>query len=275
MSKIGIVIPSRGLIFSKTAEEIIKAAKKVPHKFYFSHRKPIPECFESPVNRALLDWDNTHVLIVEDDMILPENIIKDALKLNKDVVVCDYPIKKDGRGAVLSDKTGKVIYSGTGFMLIKREVFDKLKAPYFRADIGWSVSRENERLKFTGSNRDGKQSYGMQDVTFCMKLHKANVDITLMKTVLGQRKLVSLGKTGTNNGAHNIEEWTKVVKDYSLKQYLTMPNALSSNSKLKTLLTPSGEILVTPEHAEKLLKNKDTKLVSDTETIIHYENVNI
>jgi hypothetical protein len=96
-----------------------------------------------------------------------------------------------------------------------------------------------------------------------------------MKTVLGQRKLLSLGKTGSNNGAHNIEEWTKVKKDYSLKQYMSMPNAISANSKLKTILTPTGELMVTEEHAAKLMSDKNNKLLNDNETVINYQDIDV
>ena len=50
--KVAVILPSRGLMFSKTAEEIINNVKGVPHKFFFSHKRPIPECFEIPTEEA-------------------------------------------------------------------------------------------------------------------------------------------------------------------------------------------------------------------------------
>lgn len=270
MYRLGIVIPSRGLIFSRTAEEIERETKGIRRKFYFAHGKAIPKCFESPVNRALCDFDNTHVLILEDDMILHENAIWEALDADKDVVVYDYPITKNGRGSVFTDGTGKVIYSGTGFMLIKREVFDKLKAPYFRSDIGWNVYRDKESLRFVAREMVKGDGYGLHDITFGMKLQKAGIEITVLDKTLGQRKLIALGKSGTNDGAHNIENWTTVKKNFSLKEYMKLPESLSSKSKLVTLETLDGFINVSLEHADKLIAADKAKPILSKQTVIDF-----
>lgn len=275
MYRLGIVIPSRGLIFSRTAEEIERETKGIRRKFYFAHGKAIPKCFESPVNRALCDFDNTHVLILEDDMILHENAIWEALDADKDVVVYDYPITKNGRGSVFTDGTGKVIYSGTGFMLIKREVFDKLKAPYFRSDIGWNVYRDKESLRFVAREMVKGDGYGLHDITFGMKLQKAGIEITVLDKTLGQRKLIALGKSGTNDGAHNIENWTTVKKNFSLKEYMKLPESLSSKSKLVTLETLDGFINVSQEHAEKLIAAEKAKPILSKQTVIDFGDFEI
>lgn len=243
--------------------------------FFFSHGKPIPKCFESPVNRALCDFDVTHVLIVEDDMILHENAIWDALDADKDVVVYDYPITKNGRGSVFRDGSGKVIYSGTGFILVKRAVFDKLKAPYFRADIGWNVYRDNESLRFSARPMSKDDGYGLHDITFGMKLQKAGIEITVLDKVLGQRKLIALGKAGTNDGAHHIENWTKVIKDFSLKEYMKLPESLSSKSNLVTLETLDGFINVSKEHADKLIAADKAKPIDSKQTVIDFGDFDI
>jgi hypothetical protein len=270
MFKLGVVIPSRGLIFSRTAEEIERETRGMRRQFYFAHGKPIPKCFESPVNRALCDFDNTHILIIEDDMILHQNAIWDAVNADNDVVVYDYPITKAGRGSVFTDGTGKVIYSGTGFMLIKREVFDKLKAPYFRSDIGWNVYRDKESLRFSACEIAKGDGYGLHDITFGMKLQKAGIDITVLEKTLGQRKLIELGKSGSNDGAHKIEEWTKVIKNFSLKEYMKLPESLISKSKLVTLETLDGFINVSKEHADKLIAADKAKPINSKQTIIDF-----
>jgi hypothetical protein len=275
MFKLGIVIPSRGLMFSRTAEEIDRETTGMRRQFYFSHKKPIPDCFESPVNRALCDFDNTHVLIIEDDMKLHQNAIWEALDANEDVVVYDYPITKQGRGSVFRDGTGRVIYSGTGFMLIKREVFDKLKAPYFRSDIGWSVYRDKESLRFVAREMVEGDGYGLHDITFGMKLQKAGIPITVLRKTLGQRKLVELGKAGSNDGAHKIEEWVKVRKDFSLKEYMKLPESLSSKSNLVTLETLDGFINVSQEHAEKLIAAEKAKPILSKQTVIEFGDFDI
>lgn len=220
MSKVGVILPSRGLIFSKTAEEILKVVKGIDHKFFFSHRLPIPDCFELPLQEALNDKAITDILIIEEDMILPPKVLKSALELNEDVVVCDYPIVKNKIGSVVEDSNGKVIYSGTGFMLIKRNVFDKLSKPYFRADILWKTKQEGTQLAFTAVKNETNKSYGTHDITFCMKLTINNINISKLDIQLGQRKLITLGKVGSNNGAHFIEKWRKTPKNAGLKSLL-------------------------------------------------------
>lgn len=273
--KVGVVIPSRGLMFSRTAEEIQKNTVGMRKAFFFSHGKPIPKCFESPVNRALCDFDVSHVLIIEDDMILHDNAIWEALDVDKDVVVYDYPITKNGRGSVFKDGTGKVIYSGTGFMLIKRQVFDKLKAPYFRADIGWNVYRDNESLRFVARRMAKDEGYGLHDITFGMKLQKAGIEITVLDKTLGQRKLIELGKAGSNDGAHKIEEWTKVKKDFSLKEYMKLPESLNAKSNLVTLETLDGFINVSREHADKLIAADKAKPIDSKQTVIDFGEFDI
>jgi hypothetical protein len=215
------------------------------------------------------------VLIIEDDMKLHQNAVWEALDANEDVVVYDYPITKQGRGSVFRDGTGRVIYSGTGFMLIKREVFDKLKAPYFRSDIGWSVYRDKESLRFVAREMVEGDGYGLHDITFGMKLQKAGIPITVMRKTLGQRKLVELGKAGSNDGAHKIEEWVRVRKDFSLKEYMKLPESLSSKSNLVTLETLDGFINVSKEHADKLIAAEKAKPILSKQTVIEFGDFDI
>lgn len=275
MYKVAVIIPSRGLIFSRTAEEILKIVKNIPHKFYFSHRLPIPTCFEKPLESALDDKMNTHILIVEDDMILNPGVLEEALKADVDVITADYPITKNGRGAVFRDKIGKVLYCGTGFILIKREVFDKLKRPYFRSDICWGVTKFKDSLKFTANIVNENNSYGLHDITFCMKLYKNNIPIHVLNIQLGQRKLISLGKLGTNKGAHNIETWMYIEKDYSLKRYLELPSTDKNINNMNMIMTPKGYVFIKKEHLDKISNNENVKVHDNESTIIDFNNIDI
>lgn len=264
--KIAIILPSRGLIFSQTADEILQNVKDIPHRFYFSHRKPIPQCFEDPTNRALLDNDITHLWFVEDDMILPPDTLKKLLKKDLAVVTCDYPVNKDGRGSVF--KVGReVIFCGTGCMLVKREVFDVMKKPYFRTDMRWNIKNFGSYVKMTRSLHDNITGYGLHDINFCMTLNKLGIPIHMITLKLGQRKLIELGKAGTNNGAHNIETWTKIEKDHLLNYVKKWP--IMPSGKLTTVITEEGEITVSKDHAKKLIQKglakapKKRKIVID------------
>lgn len=266
MAKVAIIIPSRGLIFSRTAEEIIRNAKDINHKFFFAHRLPIPDCFETPTKKALEDKSITHLLYVEDDMIIPDGTFFGMLCEDKDVVTCDYPVTKEGKGAVFKDPSGTVVFCGTGCLLVKREVYDKLDAPYFRTDIRWTPLNYGKTIKLQGvMNNDG--GYGLHDVTFGIRLLKAGVPIHVYAT-LGQRKLISLGKQGSNNGAHKIEAWEKVKKDFALKKIFSSPLATGAKGVLVTVETPTGGVRVTQQHADNLIKQGLATAINDKNVII-------
>lgn len=249
--KVAVILPSRGLIFSQTADEILQNLDGVSHKIFFSHRKPIPECFESPTNRALLDDTITHLWFVEDDMVLPPYTLKRMIDQMANVVTCDYPVTKDGKGSVFYDNGGNVVFCGTGCMLVKREVFDSLKAPYFTDKIRWTMLNYGEALKLTGVY--ASTGYGTHDITFCIKLWKTGVLVKVLDIKLAQRKLISLGKAGSNDGAHNIEIWKKIVKNKRLKDLQAQPVALGARSKLVTVDTPTGGVNTSRKHADNLV----------------------
>lgn len=254
--RIAVILPSRGLMFSQTADEILQNLKGIPHKFFFSHKKPIPECFEEPVNRALADKNITHLWLVEDDMIIPPETLSKMLEADKAVVTANYPTTKKGDSSILTIKD-RIVYAGTGCTLIKREVFDELAKPYFRSDIAWIPKNKGDFIKFTAVKKSG-EAYGLHDVNFFINLYLLDIPVHTLDATVGQRKLVSLGKAGSNDGAHQIEEWHKVKKD----RYFTLKKGLpvEESGSLVEVMTPSGTFLAKPAHAKKLIKaNLGTK----------------
>lgn len=250
---IAVILPSRGLIFSQTAAEILNNLKGIPHKFYFSHRKPLPECFEQPVNEALKNKEVTHLWLVEDDMILSPATLREMLELDKAVVTANYPTTSNRDAAVLTIQ-GRIVYAGTGCTLIKREVFDDLKKPYFRSDIMWIPKNKGDFIKFSAVKKtQNHDSYGLHDVNFFMNLYKLEIPVHAINRTLGQRKLIALGKAGSNNGAHQIEEWKRVKKD----RYFTLKKSLKKEidpSNLTSVIVNGRELLTSKTHADNLIK---------------------
>lgn len=248
--KIGVIFPSRGLVFSRTADELLQNLKNIPHKIYFSHRKTIPECFNIPLEEALKDKEITHIWFVEDDMVIPSGTLTHMLEVDKAVVTADYPVNQIGRGSVFSIK-GQTIYCGTGCLLVKREVFDEVKKPVFRTNVRWRMKNYGKYIRMT-SHYSEEEGYGLHDITFCMALYEKNIPIHTIGIKLAQRKLISLGKAGSNNGAHNIEIWDKIKKDQLLRTIKTWP--IEKTGKLITVDTEYGQMNVTESHAKKLIK---------------------
>lgn len=247
--KVAVILPSRGLMFSHTADEILQNLKGIDHRFFFSHRKPIPDCFETPTNLALDDESITHLWFVEDDMILPPDTLTKMLDRNLAVITVNYPTTDKKDASVLSIK-GQVLYGGTGCTLVKREVFKELREPYFRDDIAWKPKNFGDYIKFTAVKRKDK-GYGYHDVNFFMNLYKLEIPVHKTDFTLGQRKLKALGKAGTNDGAHQIDEWHEVMEDrfFKLKD---LP--VEETGDLMEINTPTGNFMAKEEHAEKLIK---------------------
>jgi hypothetical protein len=251
LGKVGVILPSRGLLFSETADELLQNLKNIPHKIYFAHKLPIPDCFETPLTEALKDPEVTHIWLVEDDMILPPTILKEMIDKKLAVVTVNYPTTNRGDSSILTIKD-RIVYGGTGCTLVKREVFSELKSPYFRSDIAWVPKNKGNYIKFTGVKKGGVGAYGLHDVNFFINLYRLGIPVHKLDYSIGQRKLVALGKAGTNNGAHKIEVWRKVKRDryFTLKKNLPV----DETGKLTSVMAGNKEITVSKSHARKLIK---------------------
>lgn len=130
-----------------------------------------------------VDW----ILHLDSDMVIPEYLLPALLRHNKDIVGCTYVRRTkpfDCLGKTLENKmtqTGDEILHEmaglpTGCLLVRREVFSKLKKPYFR--MPW---REESEI---GAN---DQFEWGEDYTFCASARAAGykiwLDVQLSKLV--------------------------------------------------------------------------------------------
>lgn len=215
-SKLAVVVPSRGLMFGKTLEELLGELKDFDHKFFWAHGKSLPACFNDPTEEILKDPEIFAVLYAEDDMIIPKGILKRMFDRNYPAVALDYPFKADGDATMLHDPAGNAIYSGTGFILIAKAILERLPKPIFRTDIAWDTMIKGDALVFW-PRKLTKVAYGLHDVNLGIMLFANNIPIKAMPRGAGQRKLVKLGTANSNNGADEIKELTKVGRDLVIK----------------------------------------------------------
>lgn len=213
---LAVIVPSRGLMFSRTLDELLGELKDFKHRIYWAHGKSLPECFNEPVERALADPDVYAVLLCEDDMIIPMGILKAMFRRKYPVVALDYPFKNDGDSTMLHDPAGNAIYSGTGFMLLAKPILEALPKPIFRTDIAWDTMIKGDTLLFWPRTLT-KVAYGLHDVNLGITLFANNIPIRAPLRNAGQRKLVSLGERNTNDGAHKIKNLTVVGRDLVIK----------------------------------------------------------
>ena len=195
---IAVLIPSRGMVHSRTMEHILRNLHGKQAKFFFTHDLPIPDCFNELVSRALA-IGATHLWFVEEDMKLQEGTLSALLATDSDIATIDYPvaefhptIKYHGEDAIAC---------GTGCVLIKAEVFTKLGKPYFRTDTIYNVG------SYAETKVDPKAGYGKHDIDFGIRARNAGFKIAVVNKPGGQYRLVHLGKSATNQGTHEITEW--------------------------------------------------------------------
>tara|TARA_B100001057_G_scaffold355487_1_gene357505 strand:- start:322 stop:987 length:666 start_codon:yes stop_codon:yes gene_type:complete len=156
---------------------------------------------ESNVNRArnscaakFLSGDCTHLMFVDADIQFdPKDIIK-LLNHNKDIVGGIYPQKTLPPKMVVNtlnngETQGNLIEVGTlgtGFMMIKRSVFDKLiekgATPYVDA-IGLTQEENANQYDFFQCTIDSKGRYLTEDWSFCRRWRQLGGKIWADKTI--------------------------------------------------------------------------------------------
>lgn len=198
---IGVIFPSRGLCFSETVEELLTELSGIPHEIYFSHSNGIPDCFNLPLERALKK-NHTHIWIVEDDMVLSKGILKEMLDKDTDIVMTNCPTTDKGDSTVLYSGDD-VLFSGTGCMLVKTEVFRKMPKPIFRTDIEIVLKVSDGKLRMIMDYGD-PQVYGHQDINFGIYHYLNQTPRCVTETALTQRRLIKAGGRDNNSDVDKI-----------------------------------------------------------------------
>ena len=203
MKSIAVILPSRGLIHSRTMESVTANLAPFKAKYFYSHNLPIPECFNFPVNEAL-NYETQYVMLVEEDMLFPPNTVSRMVNMDEPVVSVEYADRRTGKNLMWRDNKGEVVLTGIGCMLLKREVFEKMEAPYFRQvmieKMGDGTLRERSDIKIRESD------YGTQDVYFCVKLREAGYKINLLPNAnIGHLQVEEYGEDIKNSGQHKIK----------------------------------------------------------------------
>lgn len=199
-------------MFSETFEELLRELEGFDYEIFWSHEKPLPQCFNDPTEKALADPSVYAILICEDDMIIPKGILKRVFEENYPVVAMDYPFRQNGDATTLHDPEGRAYWTGTGFILIARSVLENMPRPIWRTDQTFDPFVDKDTIHFW-PRKLTKTFYGLHDLNFGLTLYSAGVPIHVMSQTGGQRKLIRLGDKHTNNGAHDIQELTEVGRD--------------------------------------------------------------
>jgi len=258
---IGVVYPSRGMCFTETFKEVLDALtdSKALYEIYWSHGNKLPACFNRPLVRALRG-NHTHILLLEDDMVVPKGILKEMLEADEDIISCDYPIVELPSGTVLYDKDDNAIFTGTGFMLAKRHVFDKMPRPIFRSDLQWEFKKIGDKVKFKAQDVDPDKVYGHHDITFGLFQYINGKPIKVHHRVLSHRKLKQKGETANNIGVDDIILFDKYRK---INYYMIEGVPLENDKDMTTHVQIDGKpVMIKKSFAQRLgLKEYDDRII--------------
>lgn len=199
-------------MFSETLEELLGELQDFNYQIFWAHEKSLPACFNDPTEEALADPDVFAVLFCEDDMIIPKGMLKAMFAANYPVVAMDYPFQQNGDSTVLHDPQGYAYWTGTGFLLVAKQVLQQMEKPIWRTDTTFDPFIDKDTIHFWPRKLD-KIYYGLHDLRFGLLLYSAGLPIMTMEVTGGQRKLRQMGGKGTNEGAHEIYELTEVGRD--------------------------------------------------------------
>jgi len=200
--KINVVLPSRGLVFSRTMDSVFRNLRGMESSLFMAHDLPIPECFNTPMEEALGEYCD-YVWFVEEDMLLPDFTLAKMIYMDCNVVSVDYADKRTGRPFLQKDGHGHVLYTGVGCMLVKRDVFNHLERPFFKEAL-LKLNDDGSTEEIIGAKTEGLV-YGTQDVYFCNKLLEAGYEIDVLNDAdIGHLTVLTFGENNKNDGSHKI-----------------------------------------------------------------------
>ena len=191
------------------------------------------------VSKFLFTKESTHLMFIDADIGWEPWHLLVMLDAQKDVIGGLYPMKSlpikwcvngiPGQPELAADQNLiEVSKTGTGFMLIKRDVFEKLDAhpatKPFKNDIGLPPELDPYmKTYFDTAVREGR--YYSEDWTFCENWRDIGGQVWVDKRVL-------LRHTGTYTFDHAAQE--KLVQDFA-----AMTNA-PTNSTVAVPMAPQG-----------------------------------
>jgi len=139
-----VVMPTRGYPYAPSLLGAVDLAKRFGHELVLEIGRPI-ELVRTRLMTRFLESDAEHVLTIDDDVVAPGDAVDRLLALNAPVATAAYPIMTDaglvwgvkaaGTDDWLPHLPGRVFpvrHTGLGFTLIHRDVFAKIRKPWFQ-----------------------------------------------------------------------------------------------------------------------------------------------
>lgn len=206
--KLALVIPTRGVIFSRTIQSTILSPElpQGTHVIIVS-QKPIPDSHNTCIREAL-KTDCTHILFVEEDVEIPKTGLKrmiESAEQGNDYVAIDYPIADKWRTTVWVEN-GIVLWTGFGCTLFNRKIFEEMIKDPWLTDKYELVIHQMKPLKYEiRVRKPNPNNYGMYDIYFGLQLQKLGVKMTVLDGIMcNHLRMRSWERKEFNLGTHDI-----------------------------------------------------------------------
>jgi len=190
---IAIGIPTVGMLHWRFAADFMALQLPTDTKVLWQTRTMIDTARNTLVEKVLLDKSITHLLMIDDDMTFESDMLVRMLEHDVDIIgalafkrtddfrPCVYNLKEgtNDHFSILPTTFQEVDVVGTGGMLIKRHVLEKIEVPHFET---WYA-------------KDGTGKHWSVDFDFCMKAKKAgfkiHVDPTIKMGHIGESPVIT------------------------------------------------------------------------------------
>jgi hypothetical protein len=203
-----VAIPSRGLMHSRTMEDVVKNCQGFEWDLIMAHGLPQPDA-QNYITEEALKLNPEYVFYVDDDQQLPRDILSNMLgkMVDHDVCVAHYPVTAKGNDAV-HIRNGKFESAGMGVVLVRPRVFDKLERPYFRCDTQWIWNGVELEMSMLPPGHSPAQRHGGHDADWFQRLLKVGIEPAISDIYAGEYAMISpvIPKYG-NNTQYSIETW--------------------------------------------------------------------
>jgi hypothetical protein len=166
----------------------------VPHKFSYVMNESGVHRVRNQLSKSFLEGEATHLMFIDSDMGFSAEDVGRLYQMDADIAVGVYRMKKDNseyaawvNGELLTDLPDdpiEVDFAGTGFMLIKRGVFESL-------DVPEEATPGGKRKRFFSFEMDGDVELP-EDYNFCKMAREKGFKVMMNPAV----KLIHYGIKG-------------------------------------------------------------------------------
>lgn len=191
MSKVAVCYPS--------SDNVNAAFVTSMFKFIVKNKTPITRIINVVSSRIAfnrngcieqaLETDATHILFIDADMVFPTNALEKLMAHDLDIVGATASRRGEDDDAIGFTFNGerlsvpsppiKMLWMGPPFMLIKMDVFKKLKKPWFAEPPWWMMNPEydiNGTLRVSG-HEAFPECLVPEDQYFCLRAQQSGYDI--------------------------------------------------------------------------------------------------